>query len=153
MSDERIWGWILRGIAWVAIVATGIACLGMWGCPHYKVYEQRLHWEAKLREAESSRMILVQEATAKRESAKLLADAEVERAKGVAQANQIIGEGLKDNNEYLLYLWIQGLSDNTNNVIYIPTEANLPIMEAGRLSNFLNKKNKWVVVCLILVTL
>ena len=43
------------------------------------------------------------------DSAKLLADAEVERAKGVAQANAIIGDSLKNNEEYLRYLYINGI--------------------------------------------
>ena len=76
-------------------------------------------------------------ATAHEESAKHLARAEVERAKGVAEANKIIGEGLKGNEEYLRYLWIMSLehvaaSSNGSTVVYVPTEANLPILEAGR---------------------
>ncbi len=46
------------------------------------------------------------------ESAKHLADAEVIRAEGVAKANKIIGDSLKDNEGYLRYLWIQGLQTN-----------------------------------------
>jgi len=61
-----------------------------------------------------------------------LADAEIERARGVAGANKIIGESLKNNDAYLRYLWIQGLQDKDNNVIYVPTEAGLPILEAGK---------------------
>jgi hypothetical protein len=33
---------------------------------------------------------------------------------------------------YLHYLWIHNLAETRNEVIYIPTEANLPILEAGR---------------------
>lgn len=59
--------------------------------------------------------------------------AEVERAKATAEANRIIGESLKNNEAYLSYLWIQGLKDGTGERIYIPTEAGLPILEAGEL--------------------
>ena len=59
----------------------------------------------------------------------------VERAKGVAEANKIIGESLNGNEAYLHYLWLHGLETGNNDVIYVPTEANLPIMEAGRLSH------------------
>lgn len=62
----------------------------------------------------------------------MLAAAEVERAKGVAEANRIIGESLKNNEGYLRYLWIQGLQDGSSEVIYVPTEASLPILEATR---------------------
>ena len=119
-----------------------LTLVGMWGCPQYNVYQQRLAGEAKLREAESSRKIAIQEAEAKLESAKFLAAAEIERAKGVAEANKIIGDGLKDRSEYLVYLWIQGLMDKDNNIIYVPTESNLPILEAERFNQFTHKKDK-----------
>jgi regulator of protease activity HflC (stomatin/prohibitin superfamily) len=112
----------------------GIIAFGMWGCPQYNVWQQRMAGQAKLAEAESSRKITIQEAKAKLESAKMLADAEVERAKGVAQANTIIGDSLKNNESYLRYLWIENLekSEKNGSVIYVPTEAGLPILEAGK---------------------
>jgi len=116
----------------VAIIIAG-ALVSMWGCPKYNVYQQMMSGKAKLAEAESSRQIAVAEARAKMESATLLAQAEVERAKGVAESNEIIGTSLKGNDEYLRYLWIDGLGGTTNQVIYVPTEAGLPILEANRL--------------------
>jgi regulator of protease activity HflC (stomatin/prohibitin superfamily) len=116
------------GTAFLAI----IIALGMYGCPKYDVYQSQLSGQAKLAEADSSREIAVREARAKMESATLLAQAEVERAKGVAAANKIIGDSLKDNEGYLRYLWIQGLESGKNEVIYIPTEGGLPILEADR---------------------
>lgn len=110
----------------------GFVTLVMWGCPTYSVWQKGQKGKADLKEAEWNRQIAVQEAEAKYQSAKALAKAEVERAKGVAEANQIIGESLKGNESYLKYLWIQGLQDGSSEVIYIPTEANLPILEATR---------------------
>lgn len=63
----------------------------------------------------------------------LLAQAEVECAKDVAQANKIIGDSLKDNEAYLRYLFVNNLADTKGQVIYIPTEAGLPILEAIRM--------------------
>ena len=54
------------------------------------------------------------------------------KAEGVAKANQIIGDSLKSNDSYLKYLWIRGLKDTKNQVIYVPTETGLPILEASR---------------------
>ena len=110
----------------------------MAGCPIYGVWEQGLAGQAALKRAEQDRRIAVQEAQAKMDSAKLLADAEVARARGVAQANEIIGEGLRGHDEYLRYLWIMSLehtasSPNGSTVVYVPTETNLPILEASRL--------------------
>lgn len=104
----------------------------MVGYPNYKVYEQELVGKAELARANSNRQIRIREAEAAKESAKLLAEAEVERARGVAQANEIIGQSLKGNEAYLRYLWIQGLQDEKNSTIYVPTEAGLPILEAGK---------------------
>lgn len=50
---------------------------------------------------------------------------------GIAASNKIIGESLKDNPEYLQWLWIDQIEHA--NTIYVPTEANLPILEANRL--------------------
>ena len=105
---------------------------GLWGCPHYVVYEQRLNGEAELARSQYSRKVQIQDAESKLEASKSLAAAEVERAKGVAQANKIIGESLHENEAYLRWLWIEGLKEKGNDIIYIPTEAGLPILEAGK---------------------
>jgi regulator of protease activity HflC (stomatin/prohibitin superfamily) len=114
------------------IILIGLITLGMWGCPTYNVWQKELAGKAKLREAEWSRQIRIEEAEASMESAKHLAEAEIIRSRGVAEANKIIGESLRDNDAYLRYLWIQGLHDGTSETIYIPTEAQLPILEATR---------------------
>jgi len=66
------------------------------------------------------------------QAAQSLAQAEIIRATGVARANGIIGDSLKGNEAYLRYLWIHEMAETKNQVIYIPTEAGLPILEAGR---------------------
>lgn len=109
-----------------------ITMLCMWGCPSYNVYSQRKEGEAILAHAQSSREVAVTEAKAKMESAELLARADTTRAHGVARSNQIIGSSLKDNEAYLHWLWIDNIEKSKNSIIYVPTEANLPILEASR---------------------
>jgi regulator of protease activity HflC (stomatin/prohibitin superfamily) len=122
------------GVSGAIVLLLILIVVGMIGCPRYNVYEQRMEGQAVLAHAQSSREVAVAEAKAKMESADLLAKAEVIRAGGVAQANKIIGESLKGNEAYLRYLWIQNLENSKDNqVIYVPTEAGLPILEAGRL--------------------
>jgi hypothetical protein len=58
------------------------------------------------------------------------ADAMVIEAKGLAESQQIIASTLTP--EYIRYLYIKALEGNPNQVIYVPTEAGLPILEAGR---------------------
>lgn len=101
--------------------------------PMINVWRERQVGLGELARAESNRQIKVCEAMAFKESAKSLADAEIIRAKGVAEANQIIGQSLAGNEQYLRYLWIQTLNDHGKEVIYVPTEANLPILESQRL--------------------
>ena len=131
--DNRAEGFKITNIVKdVGITTVALIALTMGGCPYYNVWQQNLAGKASLARASQDRQIAVQEALAKKESAAMLADAEVERAKGVAKANQIIGDSLRNNEEYLRYLWIDGLQQNKSQVIYVPTEANLPILEAGK---------------------
>lgn len=111
----------------------GLIALGMWGCPAYNVYSSEKSGEANYAKAEKDRQIKVLEAQAKLDASKLEAQAEIERAKGVAGANAIIADGLKGHDEYLRYLWIDKVAGSTNReVVYVPTEAALPILEAGK---------------------
>jgi regulator of protease activity HflC (stomatin/prohibitin superfamily) len=117
----------------VALFAIGIAVVGgliFIGGPQYNVWQQSLAGKAELQKAEYTRQVAVLEAQAKKDSAQQLADAEIIRATGVAKANQIIGNSLKDNREYLQYLYITGLEDGSKNgnvTIYVPTENGLPV--------------------------
>lgn len=121
---------------------TAALCFILQGCelvagfyPPMKIYIEKNQGEAELEHATYNRKIKVREAEAEFESSKLKAASEVERAKGVAEANKIIGDSLKGNESYLRYLWIQGLQTNQMQVVYVPTEANLPILESGRLNH------------------
>jgi len=136
MDEETKYWSKLIGVVILIIVLIIAICMYIF--PVYGVWQQGLSGKAKLKEAEYSRQVLIEEARAKKESAKMLAEAEIERSKGVAEANKIIGDSLKGNDSYLRYLWIQGLNDSSGEVIYVPTEANLPILEATRKNSFGN---------------
>ena len=116
------------GVLAVAILIGGM----MAGMPRYTVWQQEMSGKAEFAKAEQNRKIKIEEAKALDESAQFQAKAEITRAKGVAEANKIIGDSLKGNESYLRYLWVNQLSDNSQNVIYIPTEAGMPILEAGK---------------------
>jgi len=123
------------------IVIVVIACIililgGMFGIPLYNVWRAGQEGKAELWRAEQNKQIKIEEAKAELESAKFKMEAEIVRAEGVAKANEIIGESLKNNEGYLRYLWINNLTDAgaSKQVIYVPTEAGLPILEAGRLN-------------------
>ena len=137
MSEYKETNYALWGTVWTFVglfVIAGLLAIAMVGCPTYNVYASSMAGKAMLAHANFSKEVAVAEAKAKKESASLLAEAEVARAKGVAAANEIIGDSLKGNDAYLRYLWITEVAgkDIDKTVVYIPTEANVPIMEAGR---------------------
>lgn len=115
----------------VLLVSTFIGAL-MFGIPKYRVWQRELSGQAALAEASWDRRIEIEEAEATKEAAKLLDERDSIQALGVAAANRILGQSLQDNEAYLRYLWIIGLSDGNSEVIYVPTEANLPLLEATR---------------------
>jgi regulator of protease activity HflC (stomatin/prohibitin superfamily) len=121
-------GILVTGAAIAAVFIAGL----MWGLPQYGVWQQELAGRAELVRAEQNRRIAVLEAQARLEAEELNAQAEITRAHGVAEANAIVAEGLGGPEGYLRYLWIQSLGENGQDVIYIPTEAGLPILEASR---------------------
>ena len=123
------------GILAVALFLVVLVAIAMIGLPQYRVYSQRLSGEAALAEAQYSRQVAILEARAKKESAISLADAEVIRAQGAARANQILQNSLGGPEGYLRYLQIQALEDSKASLIYVPTEAGLPVTEARRLES------------------
>lgn len=108
---------------WVGVTYGALPLLNVW--------HQHMEGRAMLAKSEYSKKVLVQDALAREEAASALAKAEVIRAEGVAKANKIIGESLNNNEAYLHYLWIHNLEEGSHDVIYVPTEAGLPIFEAG----------------------
>lgn len=130
-----------RIILAVVLAIIAIVVINMAVMPSYRIYKQNKQGEANLRQQEWEKKILVEQAKAQNESATLnaeatikqetaKAEAEIIRAKGVAEANRIIGQSLKGNEEYLNYLWINNIEKTTSEKIYIPTEAGMPILEA-----------------------
>lgn len=116
----------LNGLGYTLIVVIVVAVIGiivgllMWVIPKYSVWSKGLKGEAQLREAEYSKQVLIEEAKANLEAEKLNAQAEVERAKGMAEAMEIEVENLSDT--YIKYLWVRSMTGNEANTIYIPTE-------------------------------
>ena len=93
------------------------------------VWKQGMDGQAALVEAEQSKMIQVQVAKAELESAKLR-----------AEAIKLVGQAAKDYPEYRKQEFIgafgEALRDGRiQQIIYVPTEANIPIVEAGKNSS------------------
>ncbi|RZL05648.1 MAG: hypothetical protein EOO89_25945, partial [Pedobacter sp.] len=70
-----------------AVVILMLIIIGlMYVLPVYNVWQQEMAGKAEMAKAEQNRKILVEEAKARLEAEKLNASAEVERARGMAEA-------------------------------------------------------------------
>ena len=120
-------------IAFLLLVGVIVSAFAFWFFPTYGIWAAEQHGKSELANAEYSKRVAVETAKAKKDSAQFEAEAEVARADGVAKANHIIGDSLKGKEEYLRYLYITKIGDSGNKeIIYIPTEAGIPILEASR---------------------
>ena len=129
----------MRGIGFTigSIIAIGVLiAVVLVGFPTYNVYSKQMAGKAAYEEAVQNRRIRVLEAQAALDSAKLTAQAEIERAKGTNEANRIMAQSLGGPENYLRWSYINMLQETAGKgdrqVIYLPTEAGMPILEAGR---------------------
>lgn len=95
----------------------------VFGYPVYKVWEQSKAGEAALAKATQGRQIKVQEA-----------EAEQEAASKQAEANRILGESIRQYPESMEQKWVEAIEKTSNQVIYLPTEASVPITESARMA-------------------
>ena len=111
-------------LAWLPVIPVLLA--GLYLEPRYDVWQQGLAGEAMLAKAEQTKSIMIETARAEKESAQLRADAIV-----------IMGQAAKDFPEYRQQEFMQAFGEalregNISQIIYVPTEANIPILEAGK---------------------
>lgn len=113
-----------------------VGLIALVGLPTYNVYAKQMQGKAAYEQAVQDRRIRVLEAQAALDSAQLTAQAEVARARGTNEANRIMAESLGGPDNYLRWSYIHMLEETAGKpgreVIYIPTEAAMPILEASR---------------------
>ena len=82
--------------------------------------------------ADYTRQVAVVEAQAQLDAAEKLKQVAVIKAEGIAQANKIIGQSLKNNPDYLTYLQIESIEKgaaNGNKTYFVsPNQGGLPIV-------------------------
>ena len=113
---------IAAAVASVFILVAGLLLT----IPKYRVWQQGLEGQAKLKRAEQEKLIMIEQARAEKEAAEYRAD-----------AIKIVGEMAKEYPEYRIQEFIGAFGEALSNgevekIIYVPTEANIPIVEAGR---------------------
>lgn len=122
----------IKGIIWSIVAVVFLIVSMAFIRPWYNVWKQEMEGKAEFAKAEQNRKIKIEEARANLEAEKLNAQAEIERAKGAAEAIRIENGSITPT--YIQYLWVRQQGDLDNKtLIYIPTETNLPILESTRL--------------------
>lgn len=109
------------GVLFLVLVVAAFAFIG----PQYRVWQQGMEGEAKLMRAKQERQILVTQAQAEKDAAQLRAD-----------AIAIMGGAAQKFPEYRQQEFMASFGEalregNISQIVYVPTEANIPIMEAG----------------------
>ena len=108
------------------LVIIGLVGLWMYIYPQWNVWSSTLKGEAELRRAEQAKLIMIETAKAEKQA-----------AEHRAEAIQIMGAAAKEFPEYRQQEFMQAFGEalregQISQVIYVPTEANLPILEAGQ---------------------
>lgn len=108
----------------LAILVLILFGLYLWISPHYRVWSASMEGQAIFAKAEFSKKAQIEQARAEKESALLR-----------SEAIQIVGKASKDFPEYRHQEFIGAFSEalkegNIDQIIYVPTEANIPIIEA-----------------------
>lgn len=124
MNHER--GEVGLGLVITLAVVAAVVLFGafLFIGPQYRVWQQGMEGEAKLMRAKQERQILVTQAQAEKDASQLRAD-----------AIGIMGAAAKQFPEYREQEFMASFGEalregHISQVIYVPTEANIPIMEA-----------------------
>jgi selenocysteine lyase/cysteine desulfurase len=104
------------------------------GYPLWNVWASKQRGEAALQEAMNEQRIQLAEAQARREAATINKEAAIIEAEAVAEQVSRIGKELTHHDLYLKWQWIRMMEEREGETIYVPTEAGLPILEAGRVA-------------------
>ena len=116
----------------LGILGVGLIAFAFWFIPVYNVWASKKSGEARLAEANFAEQVAIAEANARLKSATMNSEAEEIEATAVGNSVKIIGDALRENEGYLRWQWIKMMCSTENEVIYVPTEASLPILEATR---------------------
>lgn len=127
-------------ILWiVGAVLAVITVWSLWGYPHWRVWSAHQAGLADLNKAKNEQQIQIAKAQSRLDAANINKQAAVIEAEAVAAQIKAIGAELTAHDLYLRWQWIKMMeethTESAASVIYVPTEANIPILEANRLKS------------------
>lgn len=132
--SNEVYKMVMPGWFWTGAIIIGaiIALIVIWMVvyPIYDVWASKKRGQGELAYANYEEQVAIAQATARLKSAEMNKKAEIVEAEAVSDSIAKIGNALQQNEGYLRWQWIKTMGDSENEKIYIPTEANLPILEA-----------------------
>lgn len=141
------------------VMLTLMVCGGTIGCNHFNRWQEgvqntwtrsqarlqaeneiivaRSRGQATLAQAEDEKKVAIETARAQMEVAELKAQGELDAAALRAEAIQVIGEMAQRYPEYRYQEFLADFGESIKNghadqIIYLPTESGVPLLEAGR---------------------
>ena len=113
-------------LAMIAAFVVIIFLFFLFAWPQYKVWQQGMAGQAQLSKAQQSKQIAIETAKAELESAKLR-----------AEAIKVMGKAAQEYPEYRQQEFIGAFGEalregNIKQIVYVPTEANIPVLGAGK---------------------
>lgn len=117
------------------VAAITLFCVALWMLfgiisPQLNLYRANTEKRSAIAEARARSDAAEYEARRAVEIATAEAEADRVRAAGIADANETIAQSLTP--EYVRWYFVDRLDDIDGQIIYVPTEAGVPLPEAGR---------------------
>lgn len=119
-----------------ALLIVAIIVWNLWGHPRWQVWNSHQAGLADLTRAKNEQQIQIAQAQSRLDAATLNKEAAIIEAEAVSAQVEAIGSQLTKHDLYLRWQWIEMMKHRNSDAdtIYVPTEANLPILEATRIS-------------------
>ncbi len=121
-------------IVYALVLIAAITAFCMIVVPPWGVWAARKRGEAAFADAMGEQRIQIAKAHSRLEAAENNKKAAIIEAEAVASQIEKIGKELLTHDLYLRWQWIKMMEERNSksDTIYVPTEANLPILEATR---------------------
>ena len=114
------------------LVVIAVVAWILFGYPIWRVWASHREGLADLQQAKNEQQIQIAEAQSRLDAAEINKKAAIIEAQAVSAQIKEIGVQLATHDLYLKWQWIKMMEDRDGETIYVPTEANLPILEATR---------------------
>jgi hypothetical protein len=133
-ASEFPWMLVVKIVGSLVVLVTAWILIGY---PRWRVWAAHQDGLADLAKANNEQQIQISKAKARKDAANLNKEAAIIEAEAVAEQIDRIGQQLTNHDLYLRWQWIKMMEDthsedDQRTVIYVPTESQLPILEARR---------------------